>query len=152
MPNWDSPGLSYDTPGLLYDDPAAWPSASTTMAANETIPVTPGVQADDKAAIAACKQILTYAPRKAIYNQAALDASDTALKTAEDLHTQADAALASARDNLVTAQWARHNLVLGMRGEMKTQFGESSNELQAVGLKKKSEYKSPTRAAKPAKP
>ena len=109
--------------------------------ANQTKRVAKKTLAEDKASIEACAKITTYAPVKAMYNQAALDAANSALALAEAALTQAVAANLAARDNMVAAQWNRHNLVLGMRQEIKTQFGDSSNELQSVGLKKKSEYK-----------
>jgi len=134
--------------GVLWNSGAVWngPAVSTvpiphkTMA-NETKPLPPATLTDDKAAIAACKKITTYTPQKAEYNQAALDAADGALKPLEDDLAQKKAAFDAARDDLVSAQWHRHNLVLGMRTQIKSQFGENSNELQSVGLKKKSEYK-----------
>ena len=53
---------------------------------------------------------------------------------------------------MVAAEWARHNLVLGMRTQVKAQFGDDSNELQSVGLKKKSEYKKKTSKKAATKP
>jgi hypothetical protein len=152
MPNWDTPGLYFDMPGLCYDDPAAWPTPLNPMAKDQTKPVSAATLADDKSAIDACKKITTYAPAKADYNQAALDAAQATLETTETVYNQADAALKSARDNMVAAQWTRHNLVLGMRTQVKAQFGDDSNEVQSVGLKKKSEYKNKSSAKTPAKP
>jgi hypothetical protein len=60
---------------------------------------------------------------------------------AQEAETQAAAALAAARDDAVAAEWSYHNLVLGMKDQVLAQFGRDSNEAQAVGLKKKSEYK-----------
>jgi hypothetical protein len=109
--------------------------------ANQTKPLSKQTMADDKAAIEACAEITTYTPKNADYSQTSLDAANTALTDSEKAHTQADADFSAARDNMVGAQWARHLAVIGMRQEIKTQFGDSSNELQSVGLKKKSEYK-----------
>jgi len=38
---------------------------------------------------------------------------------------------------------------LGVKTQVKAQFGDSSNELQALGLKKKSEHKSPSKKNTP---
>ncbi len=61
---------------------------------------------------------------------------------------QAAAALAAARDNAVAAEWEFHNLMLGAKDRVIAQFGRDSNEVQAIGLKKASERKAPTRAKK----
>jgi hypothetical protein len=37
-----------------------------------------------------------------------------------------------------------HNAILGAKDQVKAQFGKDSNELQALGLKKASEYKRPS--------
>jgi hypothetical protein len=140
MPDWDTPGLFWDMPGLKFDDPAPWPGLENIMAKNQTKPLSQDILDDDSAAIAACKKITTYAPANAIYIQAALDATETAVINNQVAYTQAEKAFEAARDNLVGAEWTRHNLVLGMRTQVKAQFGDDSNEVQAVGLKKKSEY------------
>lgn len=49
------------------------------------------------------------------------------------------------------AQWSRHNLVLGKRGEMKTQFGGTPTKCKRWA-QEKSEYAKPTSKAEPAKP
>jgi len=149
MPNWDTPGLYFDMPGLRYDDPAAWPTTSNPMAKDQTKPLDAGTLTDDKAAIDACAEISNYKPSNTDFSQAALDAAQKSLEATVTAYNQAEKAFAAARDNMVAAQWTRHNLVLGMRTQVKAQFGDDSNELQSVGLKKKSEYKS--KAAKKAK-
>ena len=57
----------------------------------------------------------------------------------------AKAAADPARDEEVAAEWAFHDYILGVKTQVKAQFRDSSNELQALGLKKKSEYKSPSK-------
>ena len=54
-------------------------------------------------------------------------------------------------DEAVAADWAFHNAVLGAADQVVAQFGKDSNEIQALGYKKKSEYKSPSKPA-PAAP
>ena len=143
--------------GATWNSGTKWKAAaspvvpSLNMATNQTRALPAATLSDDKDAIAACKKITTYTPQKEEFNQAALDAAQDALKPLEDDLAQKKAAHDASRDNLVGAQWVRHNLVLGMRTQIKAQFGEDSNELQAVGLKKKSEYKRGGRR-KPAAP
>lgn len=48
-------------------------------------------------------------------------------------------------DDTRLAEWDFHNAVLAMRESVRAQFGPDSNEAQAVGLKKKSKRKRPSR-------
>jgi len=43
------------------------------------------------------------------------------------------------------AQWAIHLFLLGSKTQVNAQFGDSSIEVQALRLKKKSKYKSPSK-------
>jgi hypothetical protein len=66
-------------------------------------------------------------------------------ETAQLAEAQAKAAYDAARDNAVKAEWTFHNLILGVKDQVASQFGRDSNEYQALGLEKKAERKSPTR-------
>lgn len=55
----------------------------------------------------------------------------------------------ASRDAAVAAEWKYNDMIRGGRTQVKAQYGENSDELQKVGLKKKSEYKSRTRKPKP---
>jgi hypothetical protein len=55
----------------------------------------------------------------------------------------------AAADSARLAEWKFHNAVLAMKEVVRGQFGADSNEAQAVGMKKKSDRKRPTRQ-KPA--
>jgi hypothetical protein len=48
------------------------------------------------------------------------------------------------------AEWEFHNTMLAVKEQVIAQFGKNSDQVQALGLKKKSEYKAPTRKAKGA--
>jgi hypothetical protein len=63
---------------------------------------------------------------------------------ARDAETQA-AALASARDKATAKEWEFHNTILGVKDQVMAQYGRNSDEVQALGLKKASERKAPTR-------
>ena len=43
------------------------------------------------------------------------------------------------------AEWEFHNAMLGVKEQAIAQYGKNSDQLQALDLKKKSEYKSPAR-------
>jgi hypothetical protein len=49
----------------------------------------------------------------------------------------------AARDAANAAEWALHNLILGAKDQVIAQYGEDSDQVQAIGLKKKSEHKRP---------
>jgi hypothetical protein len=55
----------------------------------------------------------------------------------------------AAMDAARAAEWAFHNAMLGVKDQVIAQFGKDSNEVQALGLKKKSERKAPGPRAKP---
>ena len=52
-----------------------------------------------------------------------------------------EARLKATRDRARQAEWAFHNAVLAMKQSVLGQFGPDSNEIQAVGYKKKAERK-----------
>jgi hypothetical protein len=68
-----------------------------------------------------------------------------------DIEAQKQGELDAARDDATAAEWAFHKAVLGAKDQVVAQYGDDSNQLQALGYKKKSEYKSPSRTA-PAAP
>ena len=103
------------------------------MANAKTRPLTPKQLQDDLDAFAALKNIVGYKPSNPDY-----EISNG--NTAKEARTAA-----ASRDDEVAAQWAFHDYVLGTKDQVKAQFGPNSNEIQALGLKKKSEYKSPSR-------
>ncbi len=111
------------------------------MPRDETKRVQPNTLEADETSFTALQAITTYNPNNTTYSTAALTAAHTALNAAQQAEIQAEAAYKSARDNAVAKEWAFHDLVLGMKDQVIAQYGRSSNEAQAVGLKKKSEYR-----------
>jgi hypothetical protein len=102
----------------------------------------------DKDAFAALQAVAGYAPANPAYAMAALTAAQASLNAAQQAETQATAAMATARDNAVAGEWEFHNLMLGVKDQVIAQFGKDSTQVQAVGLKRKSEYSRPQRRAK----
>jgi hypothetical protein len=118
------------------------------MAKNETKRMTPNMLNDDEEVYAAVKAMGDYAPANAAYTQVKLEAAHDALEAAHHASVQAEAAAAAARDALVQQQWDFHNKILGTKDQVMAQYGPNSDEVQAVKLKKKTEYKSRTRKPK----
>lgn len=115
------------------------------MADQNTRPLSPKQIQDDLDAFAALKVIVGYTPSNPDFAVANGTSAKTAMDAAQEKSAQDAATAAASRDDEVTAQWAFHDFVLGAKTQVKAQFGDSSNEIQALGLKKKSEYKSPTK-------
>jgi len=94
-------------------------------------------------AYAALQKITGYDPINTAYLPARGGALQQDLRDRADEQAQAEAVVKAARDNATAAEWAFHNYVLGAKDQVIAQFGKDSNELQSLGLKKKSEYKNP---------
>jgi len=115
------------------------------MPDSKTRPLSPGQLQTNLDAFAALKNISGYHPANTDYAVGAGDALQTAMDAAQVKAAQDKATADASRDDEVAAQWAFHDFILGAKTQVKAQFGDSSNEIQALGLKKKSEYKSPTK-------
>jgi hypothetical protein len=115
------------------------------MGKDQTRRLRPSQIQANKDNFAALKGISNYAPVNPAYTVDAIGAVETSVNTSQQLESQTIAAADAARDNTVANEWQHHNLMLGARDQVVAQFGRDSNEAQAVGLKKKSEYKSPGR-------
>jgi hypothetical protein len=120
------------------------------MAKNQNIRLIPAKMQVDLDSYTAWLGITTYAPANIAYAKTAVTAKYTALKSAQDGELSAQVALATARDNAAAAEWDFHNTMLAVKEQVIAQFGKSSDQVQALGLKKKSEYKAPKRKAKAA--
>jgi hypothetical protein len=114
------------------------------MAKNQTVKIRPDILAKDLTDFAALKQITDYAPPNDAFKVTAIEADKTAMEAKAEALAQAEALVKTRRDELVAAEWKFHNSVEGGRDSCEAQYGEDSNEVQAVGRKKKSEYKNRT--------
>jgi hypothetical protein len=70
------------------------------------------------------------------------------LQAARDAEVRAENALAAAHDIAVAAGWEFHNSMLGFKAQVIAQYGDDSNEVQSLGIRKKSERKTPGRKRK----
>jgi hypothetical protein len=116
--------------------------------ANQTRRIKPELLDADESGFAALQTMTGYAPANQTYALASITSAHAALQSAQASETQAEAAYAAARDNAVAREWEFHNLMLGVKDQVTAQFGRSSNEVQAIGLKKASERKAPERKSK----
>jgi uncharacterized membrane protein len=114
-----------------------------SMAQNQTVRIRPSTLQEDRDVFASLKGITTYAPANTAFTVAEVQIAQDALVAKRDLESQAQAALDSARDDATAAEWAFHNKVLGGKDQVKAQFGDNSNEYQAVGRTKATERQRP---------
>ncbi len=115
------------------------------MARNQSKRLPPVKLEADESGFAALQTISSYTPINPAYSLDAVSAAHVELENLRRAEAQAQAATAAARDNAVAKEWEFHNLMLGVKEQIIAQFGKDSNEVQALGLKRKSDYKAPTR-------
>jgi hypothetical protein len=120
------------------------------MAKNENRRLSPKVLKEDQDAHDAIDGLSDYDPSNPLYAKDKLAAKRTAMDGAQKTETQKDADAKGARDAANKAEWAFHNDLLEAKKQVSAQYGSDSDQVQAVGLKKKSEYKAPHRNGSPA--
>ena len=116
--------------------------------ANESKRLRPAQVAEDEDVLAALKAISNYRPANPAYSIEAIVQAHDELRAAQTAEVQTEAAYKGARDTAVEKELNFHNLILGTKDQVTAQFGRNSNEVQAIGRKKSSEYKAPQRKSK----
>ncbi len=114
------------------------------MAESNTRQLSPKLLQDDLDAYAGMQGISGYAPSNASFNAASGQALFEKMQASQTQEVQDYATWQASRDAKVADEHEFHDFVRNMRTQVKAQFGENSDEVQAVGLKKKSEYKNPS--------
>lgn len=99
----------------------------------------------DRSCFAALQGMTNYSPANPAFSLAAITAAQTGLSKALSDMAQAEEALAAARAEAIAKEWEFHNLILGAKDQVLALFGRDSYEVEAIGLKRRSEYKTPTR-------
>lgn len=118
------------------------------MADKKTKQLKPSILQEDLEAYAGMQGIAGYKPSNASFNAAEGSTLKTNMEASQTKAVQSQAQADADRDKKVADEWAFHDFIRNMRIQVKAQYGEDSDEVAAVGLKKKSEYKSP-KAKKP---
>jgi hypothetical protein len=118
------------------------------MAKDQSKRLTPARLVEDTSTHDALKNVAGYTPSNPQFTVANNTSVFNTMIAAQTAENQAIAALATARDQAVAAEWAFHNAMLGSKTQVAAQFGKDSNQVQAIGLKKTSEYKKPKRVEK----
>ena len=95
----------------------------------------------DLDAYAALDAIGDYTPANPAYAKVKAKAAKDAMQGLQTTELQSKAKYEGDRDNAVDGEWAFHEMMLGVDTQVIAQYGKDSNEVQSLGLKKKSEYK-----------
>ena len=119
------------------------------MAKNQTRRIPSAQLAADREAFDALQGITNYAPANQAYTTEKIKALRDNVDVLQREATQAEAAAAAKRDALTAGEWEFHNAVLGAKMQVGAQFGPNSDEVASLGIKKKSEYRSPVRRKPP---
>src|SRR5690349_14786372 len=118
------------------------------MAKNQSRRIMSAILSVDREAFDALQGITNYAPANQAYKtetiKAVRDHMDDLLREA----IQAQAAADAKRDAANAGEWDFHNAMLGAKVQVEAQFGPDSDEFASLGMKKKSNYKSPSRRKK----
>jgi hypothetical protein len=115
------------------------------MAKNETRPLRPAQLAADRNAFDALQGIENYTPANPAYTAEKIKALHDRVDEAQREATQAQAEADAKRAAATAAEWEFHNAMLNTKVQVDAQFGSNSDQVASLGMKKKSEYKSPTR-------
>jgi hypothetical protein len=103
----------------------------------------------DLEAVTALRDIIDYRPHNPGHAGDVAAAQALTLQQAREHEARMERGLAAARSATQQAEWALHETMLGVKAEVIAQFGASSDQVQALGLKKRSAYKRPSRRSTP---
>ena len=98
--------------------------------------------------ITALKAIEGYAPSNPADSLAAITELQTRTAAAGERELHTANSHAAARDDAVLLENQRHERVKSIKNQIRAQFGDDSNEVASLGLKKASERKAPKRKTK----
>ncbi len=115
------------------------------MADKKTKQLSPKILQEDLDAYAGMKGIAGYSPANAAFDSASGKTLQDKMTASQVKAVQSQAQADADRDAKVLDEWEFHDFIRNMRTQVKAQYGENSDEVAAVGLKKKSEYKNPTK-------
>lgn len=101
--------------------------------------------AEDKAALDAVKTLTDYAPTNPDYAVDGLVDSYDEMIADQTLENQLRIAWEKQRDKTVKSEHRFHDNMIGSYDAVKGQYGRDSDQVQAMGRKRVSEYKRPTR-------
>ncbi|RCJ14694.1 hypothetical protein A6S26_11400 [Nostoc sp. ATCC 43529] len=112
---------------------------------NTTRRLRPQLISEDVSSWYGLQTVSTYETNRADASAAKLQQAYQAMLAQQQTETEKQALYRAAADAARLAEWEFHNTVLAMKQVVRGQYGLDSDQAQAVGLKKKSDYKRPSR-------
>jgi hypothetical protein len=112
---------------------------------NTTRRLRPQLISEDVSSWHGLQTISTYETNRVDASAAKLQQAYQAMLVQQQAETEKQTLYRAAADAARLAEWEFHNAVLAMKEVVRGQYGLDSDQAQAVGLKKKSEYKRPSR-------
>jgi len=123
------------------------------MAKRTTTRVTQRVLQQDQQIAKAVLGLKDYNPANKEFTSQKLQEALKQVEEATAAEQKAAEVLAKAKEQSVKIENALHELVLGVKRQVLAQYGDDSDEITSLGMKKKSErkYGRPRRSAQPEK-
>ena len=109
------------------------------MASNSNYRVHAQALQADREAYVAMQSMTDYTPANVSYSSAELAEAYQAMEAALAAEINAQNALKAARDTARKAERKFHEAILGAKDQVMAQYGPDSNQVQSMGLKKKSD-------------
>ena len=102
---------------------------------------------DDEKTLIGIQNLQGYAPHDGVCSKDNLARLAEQKRAAQQEEIRVTQAMERARIAAIAAEWTMHNALLKAKHEVRAQFGDESDVLPTVGLKRKSERKRPVRRA-----
>jgi hypothetical protein len=107
---------------------------------------------DDIKALQGAKGLPNYTPFRSEARTDLLSDLESKMRFAQEAELQAKAQYQAAQNTAQELEWKFHNAILTLKQSVIAQYGDDGNEVEAIGLQKKSDRKRPQRKAKVAQP
>jgi hypothetical protein len=112
---------------------------------NTTNRLRPQLISQDVSSLHGLQTISTYDTSRADASIANIQQAYQAMLAQQQAETEKLTLYRAAADAARLAEWEFHNAILAMKEVVRGQYGSDSDQAQAVGLKKKSDRKRPSR-------
>jgi hypothetical protein len=105
----------------------------------------------DKESLLGVSSIAAYKPTNTLFATDKISALMTDMVAKQNASFTAKGTYENLADAAQDAEQAFHEAILGMRKQVVAQFGDDSPEVRLIGMKRRSDYKKPTRKKEKAK-